>query len=132
MAELFILALLGHLIGDYLLQTKHMALNKSAKGWGGIKTCSIHVLIYTTSVCLMLWMFNVWVWLAIFIPHWIIDRWSLASLWLKLIKGRTFEEAYLSKDHYREFDIAFTSLVYAVVDSTFHLLSLWLVIKFLF
>ncbi|MBI2057928.1 MAG: DUF3307 domain-containing protein, partial [Candidatus Yanofskybacteria bacterium] len=36
MAELFILALLGHLIGDYLFQTKYMALNKSAKGWLGI------------------------------------------------------------------------------------------------
>lgn len=131
MAELFILALLGHLIGDYLFQTKHMALNKSAKGWSGIKTCSWHVWIYTLSVSLMLWVPNLWVLPAIFIPHWVIDRWSLASVWLKLIKGRTFEAAYLSKDQYREFDIAFTSLVYAVVDNTFHLLSLWLVIKLL-
>src|SRR3989338_6231376 len=101
MAELFILALLGHLIGDYLLQTKHMALNKSAKGWGGIETCSWHVLVYTASVCLMFWTLNVWVGLAIFIPHWIMDRWSLASVWLKFIKGRTFEAAYTSEDQYR-------------------------------
>jgi len=131
MAELFVLALLGHLIGDYLLQTKNMALNKSAKGWRGIKTCSLHVLIYTASVCLMLWTLNIWIWLAIFIPHWIIDRWSFASVWLKLIKGRTFEDAYLSKDKYREFDIAFTSIVYTVTDNTFHFLSLWLVVKIL-
>ena len=131
MAELFVLILLGHLIGDYLFQTKHMALNKSAKGWSGVKTCTWHVLVYTASVCLMLWTLNLWVWLAVFIPHWFIDRWSIASAWLKIIKGRTFEAAYLSKDQYREFDIAFTSLVYAVVDNTFHLLSLWLVIKFL-
>ncbi len=131
MAEFFVLAFLGHLIGDYLLQTKYMALNKSAKGWSGIKTCSLHVLIYTVAVCLMLWTLNVWMGLAIFIPHWVIDRWSLASAWLKIIKGRTFEAAYLSKDQYGEFDIAFTSLVYAVVDNTFHLLSLWLVVRFI-
>lgn len=132
MAELFIVAFLGHLVGDYLFQTKYMALNKSGKGWSGFKTCTLHVLIYTVSICLMLWMLNPWNILAVFIPHWIIDRWSLASVWLKLIGGRTFEAAYLSQDKYRDFDIAFTSFVYAVVDNTFHLLSLWLVIKFLF
>ncbi|MDP3954500.1 MAG: DUF3307 domain-containing protein [bacterium] len=131
MAELFILALLGHLIGDYLFQTKEMALNKSKASWDGFYVCSWHVLIYTTAVCLMLWTPNIFVWLAVFIPHWIIDRFSFASVWLELIKGRTFESAYLSKDQHREFDVAFTALVYTVVDNTFHLLSLWLVIIFL-
>ena len=131
MTELFIASFLGHLVGDYLLQTKHMALNKSAKGWSGFKTCTWHVFVYTVSICLMIWNADAILVLAIFLPHWIIDRWSLASFWLKLIKGRTFESSYLSQDKYREFDIAFTSLVYAVVDNTFHLLSLWLVIKFL-
>ena len=131
MADLFVSALLGHLIGDYLLQTKHMALNKSAKGWGGIKTCSFHVLIYTLAVGLMLGEFNIVIWLAVFIPHWVIDRWSLATVWLKLIKGRTFEAAHISRDPYKEFDVAFTSIVYTVTDNTLHLLSLWLVIKLL-
>jgi len=131
MAELFIAAFLGHLVGDFLFQTKYMALNKSEKGWSGFKSCTLHVLVYTLSICLMLWTLNPWTLLAVFIPHWIIDRLSLASVWLKLIRGRTFEAAYLSQDKYREFDIAFTSLVYAVVDNTFHLLSLWLVVKFL-
>lgn len=130
MADLFVLAFLGHLIGDYLFQTKYMALNKSGRGLGGILTCTCHVLIYTVSVCLMFGTINLWIGLAIFIPHWIIDRWSLASIWLKIIKGRTFEDAYSSKDKYREFDIAFTSIVYTIVDATFHLLSLWLVIRF--
>ena len=130
MTELFIAAFLGHLIGDYLLQTKYMALNKSGEGWRGFRTCTWHVLIYTASICLMLWNADAVLVLAVFLPHWITDRWALASLWLKLIKGRTFEDAYLSQDKYREFDIAFTSMVYAVVDNTFHLLSLWFVIKF--
>lgn len=131
MSELFIAAFLGHLVGDYLFQTKYMALNKSAPGRSGFRTCSLHVLIYTASVCIMLWRADAWVAAAIFAPHWVIDRWSAASLWLKLIRGRTFEAAYASQDKYREFDIAFTSLIYAVTDNTFHLLSLWLVIRFL-
>jgi hypothetical protein len=134
MAELFIYALLGHFIGDYVLQTKYMAHNKSVSGWcgpgwSGITTCSIHTLIYTASVCLMMWTFNPVIWILVFVPHWVIDRWSLATPWLKLIKGRTRDAAYYSEDRYREFDIAFTSVVYAVVDNTFHLLSLLVVIE---
>lgn len=130
MAELFILALLGHLIGDYLLQTKRMALHKGDKNLKGILACSLHVFIYSVAVCLLLQTANPIVFILVYLPHWIIDRWSLANGWLKLIRGRTFESAYLSSDKYREFDIAFTSLVYAVADNTMHLLSLWLVIKF--
>ena len=130
MADLFVLALLGHLVGDYLLQTKQMAVGKSAAGPAGLITCTVHVALYTLAVCLFWSTVNPLVVAAVFVPHWIIDRWSLGGLWLKLIRGRTFEAAYASTDKYREFDIAFTSLVYAVVDNTMHLICLWLVIKF--
>jgi hypothetical protein len=68
---------------------------------------------------------------AVAIPYWLTDRCSLVSLWLKLIRGRTFESAYLSTDKFREFDIAVTSIVYTVTDSTIHLLCLWAAIKLL-
>jgi hypothetical protein len=129
MADLFVLALLGHLAGDYLLQTKHMALQKSVPGWSGIVTCTIHVGIYTAAVCAFWWTLNPVVVASVFVPHWIIDRWSLASPWLKMIRGRTFEAAFTSRDQYREFDIAFTSIVYTVTDNAMHLICLWLVIK---
>ena len=74
---------------------------------------------------LFLWSTNPWVFVAVFVPHWIIDYWSLGLTWLKLIKGRTFEDAN------DKFDVAFTCLVYAVVDNTFHLLCLWATIRFL-
>lgn len=32
-------------------------------------------------------------WAAVFVPHWLIDRFSLALVWLRLIGSRTFEEA---------------------------------------
>lgn len=119
-----ILAFLGHLVGDYLFQTKKMALGKSQKGSGGVWLCTLHVFIYTNFICIFLANFSLLFFALVFIPHWIIDRFSLASLWLKIIKGRTFEDAFESKDKYRDFDIAFTSIVYTVTDNTFHLLCL--------
>ena len=130
MADLFVLALLGHLVGDFLLQPKYMALHKSDSGWNGHLICTAHVAIYTGAVCAFWWTLHPLVVVLVFTPHWVIDRWSLASTWLQLIRGRTFEDAYHSKDKFREFDIAFTSIVYTVVDNTMHILCLWLVIQF--
>jgi membrane-associated HD superfamily phosphohydrolase len=129
MIELFIYAIFGHLVGDYLLQSKKMALEKSAKNWRGFLICILHTLIYTASIFVVIWKFNILAIIIIFVSHFIIDRWSLGQIWLKLIKGRTFESAYSSQDKNREFDIAFTSIVYTVVDNTFHLLILWFVLK---
>lgn len=119
-----VFAFLGHLVGDYIFQTKKMALEKSKKGSAGFWICTLHVFIYTSFVCIFLIKFSPIFFAMVFIPHWIIDRYSLASVWLKMIKGRTFEDAYASQDKFREFDIAFTSIVYTVVDNTFHLLCL--------
>lgn len=133
MADLFILALLGHLVGDFVLQTKVMALDKSERSLWGCWQCFLHVIVYTISVCVFMQSMNPLVWFLVFVPHFLIDKFSLASVWLKMIGGRTFESAsydHNPSDKYREFDVAFTSIVYAVVDNTFHLLSLFLLIKF--
>ncbi|WP_301108119.1 DUF3307 domain-containing protein [Sporosarcina sp.] len=45
--NLFTYVLLGHLVGDYLLQTSWMAMNKAYK-WLPLLT---HCFIYTLSVC---------------------------------------------------------------------------------
>jgi len=129
MQDIFARIVLGHLVGDYLLQSKAMALKKSEKGLTGIAWCTFHSLIYTASVCLFLWTLNPVVVALVFLSHWPIDRWSLASKWLKTIGGRDFIKAYESKEKYREIDIAFSCLVYAVVDNTMHLILLWLIAK---
>jgi hypothetical protein len=100
-----------------------MALTKTAPGWKGLSACTLHVVIYTIAVCAFWRTASPLVAALVFMPHWVIDRWSLAS-WLKIIRGRTFEGALANKGEYREFDIAFTALVYTVVDNTFHLMSL--------
>lgn len=129
MADMFVLALLGHLLGDYMFQSKAMALKKSQKGFAGLAWCTAHVLIYTLCVMLIWRHWDVKVLGLVFAPHFVIDRWSLAAHWLRLIRGRTFESAYHSKEQYREFDIAFTCLIYAVVDNTMHLWCLYAVIN---
>jgi len=129
MTDFFARIVLGHLVGDYMLQSKNMALLKSQPGWRGIKWCTIHCLIYTASVCLFLWTYNPLIVLLVFLSHWPFDRWSLASKWLKLIRGRDFIQAALSKGKFKHIDIAFSCLVYAVVDNTMHLILLWGITK---
>jgi hypothetical protein len=118
-AALFIPAFLGHLIGDYLLQPRWMALTKWLPGMKGAMACTLHAAVYGIAVCAMLRTANPLIWLAVAAPHWIIDRWSLGYAWLRFIRGRTIETAEST------IDTAFLALVYAVVDNTFHLLCLW-------
>ncbi len=128
-SELMLLAVLGHFVADFVLQPKKMALQKSAQGAKGFFVCMTHVLVYTLVVCGFWGIWSPLVMILVAAPHWVLDRWSLGNAWLKMIRGRTFEEAFNSSDKYREFDIAFTSIVYVVVDATLHILSLFAVIK---
>ncbi len=130
MAKIFIGILLGHLVGDFLLQNKWMAVNKSASNF----KCFVHVTLYTLSV--MLFTVFDWRWaVVIFVPHYLIDRYSLADKWLDLINGRSLRDFIingkkdippnLDSDNYRVLRGGFTALVYAVTDNTMHLICLW-------
>jgi hypothetical protein len=123
--------ILGHLVGDYLLQNRAMTFGKLKNGWAGIYWCTLHCLIYTASVCLFLWTIEPLIVWFIFLSHWPIDHWSLASKWLKLIRGRDFVKAYQSTEEYHEIDLAFSCFVYVAVDNTWHLILLWLISKFI-
>ncbi len=131
MLNLFINLIFGHLVGDYLLQSKSMALKKGLPGWIGWKWCLFHCLVYTFAVCAFLKTVNPLAIAIVFLSHVAIDRWSLADKWLKLIRGRTFLAAYASTEPTREFDIAFTSIVYTVVDNTWHILIMYYGLLFL-
>lgn len=131
MEDLFARIVLGHLVGDYLFQSKKMAIGKSERGWRGWCWCTLHSLIYTATVCLFLWTINPLVIFLIFLSHWPIDRWSLAKYWSKLIGGRDIMTAWASTDRWREIDLAFSCLVYAIGDNTMHLVLMWGVTKLL-
>lgn len=75
-----IVFLLCHLVGDYILQSDWMALNKSKKSLN----CLVHVLIYTA--CFLVLTTS---WQALFFigaTHFILDRWPVIIrriIWLK-------------------------------------------------
>jgi len=126
MLTLFEQIMIGHLIGDYLLQPKEMAIRKSEKGWCGLLWCLFHCLIYTAAICITTQTFRPLFIVLIFLSHFPVDRWSLGYLWLKIIKGRDFEgrEEGLRE---RTISLSFSAVVYTVVDNTIHLLLLILV-----
>jgi hypothetical protein len=129
--EVFFRLLMGHLVGDYVLQGKLMATEKgqshTVQGW---LWCILHCVIYTTMICLFLWKFSWLLVVGIFASHFFIDKFNLTTLWLKYTGGRTFEDALQEPDkNKRPFSIAFACIVYAVVDNTFHFLLMWAVLK---
>ena len=79
----FAAAMLGHFVGDYLFQNQWMATRKSLKGMPGHIACTIHILLYIFAVALFVGWHPLFL-LVVAVPHWIIDRWSLANYWLWL------------------------------------------------
>lgn len=120
--------LLGHFVGDYILQNNWMALNKT-KRW---LPCLIHCLLYTLAVCLFTWILNPWWILVVFASHIFIDHWSLADKYLELTKGRSLTGFMMEQQGKYHAGVpingvdllsgGFTALVYCVIDNTFHIL----------
>jgi hypothetical protein len=133
MNDFFPTLILGHFIGDYLLQNKWMAMNKSGSTW----KCAVHCLIYTLAVTLTTWSsIHSWSWsLFIFLSHFPIDRWSLADKWLDLINGRSLRDFIvngkkdiptdLDYENYHTLRAGFTALVYVAADNTMHLVTMY-------
>jgi len=129
--------LLGHLVGDYLLQNEFLALNKSKNTRIGWLAASIHCLVYTLAVCLFMWNFD-WFWIIIvFLSHFLIDKFGLAELYMTKIKGFGLKDYIdnINSDtrwHYisnskgnRILKGGFTAVVYTITDNTMHLVLMW-------
>jgi len=139
MTDFFATLILGHLIGDYLLQNKWMAMNKSGSTW----KCAVHCLIYTAAVAATTWpTVHGWQWsLLVFASHFPVDRWSLADKWLDAIDGRSLRDYIangkndipreLDADNYHALRGGFTALVYAAADNTLHLATMYYGFKLL-
>jgi len=125
MERLFLAMIVGHFVGDYLLQTRAMALRKSERGRAGAGWCALHCLIYAACVCLFAGRTDPLFAGSVFLSHWPIDRWSLAAKWLRLIRGRDVRQAFLSREPGRDIDLSFACLVYAAADNTMHAVLLW-------
>lgn len=139
---IFIAAMLGHFVGDYLLQNQYMAVDKSFPGWRGHIACTVHILLYTMAVLIFTGMLhNVGFILAVAIPHWIIDRWSLAKYWLRYKNGyhedNIWDQAPVcaapspNQLQRNVWKIAFAAPVYIMNDNTLHWVCLWLTVKYM-
>ena len=114
--------LLGHLIGDYLLQTDGMASQKKERGWRGNKACFIHCLLYTLAIHIF-----VGHWIAfplIFLSHWIIDRYK----WLYNLHTRVYKRPKID-GHASPHDVALSLIVYIAADNTLHLLLMYIILR---
>lgn len=135
--------LLGHLVGDYIVQNDWMAKWKTANSersvtevplsvllfswgkvndtnWGTLQpalACTVHCLLYTMSVwAFSFWWMPWWGCLACFVVHWPIDRFRLARKWMENVSGQ------------KEFaNGVFSPWSIIVVDNVFHLLTLWII-----
>ncbi len=67
--------LLVHLLGDFVLQSDWMALNKSKPGKAGVIPCLVHVLIYTS--CFLILTTSWKALLVIGVTHFILDHWHV-------------------------------------------------------
>ncbi len=135
--------LLGHLAGDYLLQTEWMALNKSKNTKTGWLAALIHCLLYTFAVCVFMWNFQlIWI-VVVFLTHFPIDKFALAEKYMHYFKGKGMKD-FVKKDElkhglhvpkYNRYDMlegGFTSVVYTITDNSMHLILMWGAYKILY
>lgn len=120
METLLLKAFFGHLVGDFFLQSKAMANNKYRPGWKGSFWCSIHVLIYTSSMAIFVGDCSPVFLLGVSLPHWIVDRLSLAHKWMSLLgRGDLIGSPNPAK-------ASFGAIIYVVIDQTIHFGCLYL------
>ena len=109
--------LIGHLIGDWLLQSDWMANGKRRR----LVTAAglSHFFVYTLTLASMVWLYHhkhpippnkfLSMALLIFISHWLIDATYFVEKWMKLLGQRN------------------QPLVRLMVDQSFHLIILGIV-----
>ena len=145
MNDLFVTLLFGHVIGDFFLQPKALAVKKGASNL----LCSIHVAIYTISIVAVTRNIHFWWVVFVYGSHWVVDRFSVADKWLQLIHSRDLpgfvqlghldipdlkdETAEMPmRMNYRILRGSFSAIVYVVVDNSIHLFSMYYFYKWFF
>ena len=108
-------AIIGHLVGDYLLQNDWMALNKKQS----TLHCAIHCLIWTICVCLATQCTNPVIVAILFASHFLQDRTQVVAWYMDAVGQKSF----------RTGSCAPWSAI--VVDNVFHILTIWFLFRYL-
>jgi len=146
--------ILGHLLGDYVLQNKWMAETKKQKSFDGFLACFIHCIIYTSIVIITLSFSNQFIsiyaahanyrilfivlFVLIFLSHYVIDRTHFVE-WYANIMGIRVWNSDINLDNYdmesftklETIRLSFGTFVYIVLDNTLHLLLMTIILSFL-
>lgn len=114
-------AIVGHLVGDFLVQYDSMAQNKSKNTW----VCLAHVVSYTVTVHIFLALAGHWPLatsplFAVLIagPHFLVDRFALACLFMRYSGHENFATGPL------------TPWSIIVTDQVIHTVCLFLLVVF--
>lgn len=137
MCDILFRLVLGHLFGDYLLQTNWMAKNKKVKALPLI----VHCTVYTLVISLFLPELPIYCLLLIFESHIILDGTHIIDKWLHLIDSRSIKTmkqdflelkscSYIANNELMRYStIVITWFVQIVADNTIHLALMYLIIK---
>jgi len=116
--------LLGHLVGDYLIQNDYMALNKAKNTKAGYIACLIHCITYTIAVTVFMQNFDIaWI-LTVFFSHFFIDKYNLADKYMTYYKGLSISK-YIKEKETNPIKGDFVTLVHTAVDNTMHLVLMY-------
>lgn len=114
----FGILIMGHLIGDYLLQNDWMARNKKNSSLH----CFTHCALYTMAIAIVITMtgdsWPLWAFTVVFGTHFLQDRTNIVSWFMSKVGQDRFKE-----------DLGPWSMI--VVDNTLHLLVLFILYAYL-
>jgi hypothetical protein len=110
---MLVYAIVGHLVGDYLLQNDWMAQNKKKASF----PCAVHCLLWTMAVTVLAGWWVWWVPPVLFVTHFIQDRTTVINWWMRFNRQSGFASPPLAP----------WSII--VVDNVWHILTLALIAK---
>ena len=116
MNDTLTLAIVGHLVGDYLLQNDWMALNKKKHSL----PCAVHATLWTLAVCAFAGWWSLPAIAVLWITHFLQDRTGIILFWMTKIN----RQAEFTKPPSAPWSIM-------VVDNVWHIVVLWAVWRFI-
>lgn len=109
-------AIIGHLVGDYLLQFDYIAENKKKSKF----VCLFHCLIWTSLVVSFGQVYNIWAITILFLTHYIQDSGTIIQKYMNFMGQKNFAKPPLAP----------WSVI--VVDNVWHIVTIWACYKLFF
>lgn len=108
-------AIIGNLVGDYLLQNDWMALNKKKHTFH----CAVHCAVWTACVCLFAGWTSPLIVLLLFASHFLQDRTPIIAWYMDAIGQKSFRTGLCAP---------WSSII---VDNVWHIVTLWAISRWL-